>query len=378
MRGCLLCHAAGLTHEGLCRAAREALDAGGCDAARSCRSRGGCGASPCRASPARGSSTAGVSRSGTSLDPRPDTETLIEAALDLVGRWRSRPAARSARSRHGNGLHPAHACLPNCRKRAASAPILRSSPAVAAEQCAPPRCCGSCHFHRLRLVPCARRQVRPDRLQPALHRGMPRSRPPARRGATIRVLRSTAGTTGSTPIGASPRQQPGNCARAARFFSRSGRRRPSPWRPFWSRAECASRAAKSGWISAAGPEWSWQAGAGSGGSERRRAKKGLENRYVQVGSGQRMNIFGQWRLRTPGRLQRQQERITREPRLKGSRLSGRSRDAQPPIKLRLASASSVILRTLSAGDRFKNKAARTAGTNCVSALVRRVSAAHAG
>ncbi len=60
-------------------------------------------------------------------------------------------------------------------------------------------------------------------------------------------------------------------------------------------------------------------------------KFGLENGDVQVRFGPTTDIS---RPSTPararGRLQRQQERTSREPRLTGSRLSGRSRDAQPP------------------------------------------------
>lgn len=50
----------------------------------------------------------------------------------------------------------------------------------------------------------------------------------------------------------------------------------------------------------------------------------------RLGSGQRPTFHGHRRPRGCGRLQRQQERTSREPRLTGSRLSGRSGDAQPP------------------------------------------------
>ena len=50
----------------------------------------------------------------------------------------------------------------------------------------------------------------------------------------------------------------------------------------------------------------------------------------RLGSGQRPTFDGHRRSQGRGRLQRQQERTSREPRLTGSRLSGRSGDAQPP------------------------------------------------
>ena len=120
----LLCHAAGLTHEAYVARAREALAPEAAARLEAALRRRACAASRCRASPARASSTAGASWSiASALDPRPDTETLIEAALDLIepdgGRQRPLVCSISARG-------PDASCSPfspSCRRRAASAPI---------------------------------------------------------------------------------------------------------------------------------------------------------------------------------------------------------------------------------------------------------------
>ena len=85
----------------------------------------------------------------SALDPRPDTETLIEAALDLV-RQMAVATARSicsisARERAASCSR----CLPNCPVRVASAPILRSMPSRWQKPMRTASVLRSCHVHRL-------------------------------------------------------------------------------------------------------------------------------------------------------------------------------------------------------------------------------------
>ena len=84
-------------------------------------------ASPCRAFSARASSTAAALRSSpATLDPRPDSETLIEAALALVdARGLARAAAAHPRRRHGLGVPAADAAGRAAACARASAPTLR-------------------------------------------------------------------------------------------------------------------------------------------------------------------------------------------------------------------------------------------------------------
>ena len=82
----LLCHATGLSHEAYVAALNDAL-APDAAARFGALSSGASPASRCRASSASASSMAAPFRiDASTLDPRPDTETLVEAALGLVDR----------------------------------------------------------------------------------------------------------------------------------------------------------------------------------------------------------------------------------------------------------------------------------------------------
>ena len=135
-------------------------------------SRAASSMSPWRASPATASSTAGASASiPMSLDPRPDTETLIEAALAIVDRqgWREKPL-RLLDLGTGTGciLITLLAELPRAQGIGTD-----KSPAALA--------CAAANASRLGVGSRASfiaadwldgrlRPIRPDPLQPALHR----------------------------------------------------------------------------------------------------------------------------------------------------------------------------------------------------------------
>ena len=224
----LLCHAAGLSHEACVARSREALTPEAATRLEASIGRRADREPVSRITGTREFYGRSFTVAASALDPRPDTETLIEAALDLVKAdgGRDRPLnLLDLGTGTGCILLTLLAELPSARGFGTDIAVDALSLAEA-------------NAHRLGVadratfiasdwLPCARRRIRPDCLQPALHRVCRDRRPPAETWRpTIRILRSTAATTGSMPTGASPRQQPGNSARAARFFSRSGRRRP--------------------------------------------------------------------------------------------------------------------------------------------------------
>ena len=68
------------------------------------------------------------------LVPRPETETVVEAALAALGDRRRAARAAHRRSRHRLGRAAAGAALANCRRRAASAPTSASPRSLAPAQ----------------------------------------------------------------------------------------------------------------------------------------------------------------------------------------------------------------------------------------------------
>ncbi len=269
--------------------------------------------SPWRASPATASSTAGASASiRNALDPRPDTETLIEAALAIVDRqgWREQPLrlldlgtgtgcilitllAELPRARGiGTDHQPRRARLRRRQCRAASA----SAPA--------PR------FIAADWLDARRRRIRPDPLQPALHR-LRRDRRARRRRGGLRPASCA-------------RWRPRRARRLPAHRRRRGRGRWPSKGGFSSKSAPTQADAVAEILRAAGldaarairQDLGRQAARGCGrvvtggaGPQGRRPKKGLENRDVRVRFTASKRLFGHWRWEARGRLQRQQERI---------------------------------------------------------------------
>ena len=99
----LLCHAAGLTHEAYVAGINDTLAPD--DAARfgTCVARRLAGEPVSRIVGVREFYGRPFRIDESTLDPRPDTETLVEAALALVG---CHVPLKAARPRHGERLHP--------------------------------------------------------------------------------------------------------------------------------------------------------------------------------------------------------------------------------------------------------------------------------
>lgn len=89
----LLCHAAGVTHEGLIAGSREGLAPEATSRLAGFVARRLQGEPVSRIRGLREFYGRDFRLDGDTLDPRPDTETLIEAVLDVVARngWRTRP-----------------------------------------------------------------------------------------------------------------------------------------------------------------------------------------------------------------------------------------------------------------------------------------------
>ena len=239
----LLCHAAALTHESFVARAGEALQPEA--------------AARLEALVRRRASREPISRiTGTrefygrsflvdesALDPRPDTETLIEVALAAhredgqAGR-----AASPARSRHRDGVHP----LDTSRRAAEGARTWHRSQLCGASscrsQCEAPRGCRPRLLPRLRLARCDPWRIRPHRLQPALHRQ--RRDREARAGSGASRSLSCPGRRCRWARGLSPHRGRGGQAAGAqggdsrRDWRLSGPRRgraPARWEDFSSR-----------------------------------------------------------------------------------------------------------------------------------------------
>ena len=116
----LLCHATGLSHEAYVAALNDALAPDAAARFGAFVERRLAGEPVSRIIGIREFYGRSFRIDASTLDPRPDTETLIEAALGLVDR---EAPLRHPRSRHGERLHPRRPCWPSCRGRAASASI---------------------------------------------------------------------------------------------------------------------------------------------------------------------------------------------------------------------------------------------------------------
>ena len=224
----LLCHAAGLSHEAYIARARDEL-------APEVAARLG-------ASIERRLKREPVSRivgarefygrsflvDPHALDPRPDTESLIEAALALVERQGlARQPAQAARSRHRDRLHPHHAFgraaagarrrhrhqrrgARPCRGQCASALAWRLAPPFS-----PP-------------IGSTRSRAEFDLIlanPPYLASGEIAWLADGGCGSLTRGSRLTAAPTGSTPIGALPPALARSWPKTAGFSSRSGPRK---------------------------------------------------------------------------------------------------------------------------------------------------------
>ena len=158
---------------------------------------GGAPASRWRASSARRNS--GACRFGLSpatLVPRPDTETLVEAALG--GDRRARPARGAAphpRSRHRAAVRSCWRCSPSCRARAASAST--SAGGAARRRGTTPQRLGLGRAGAVRgrrLGGAGRRPIRSSSpIRPISQAARHRRRCRLRSAATIPIWRSTAG-----------------------------------------------------------------------------------------------------------------------------------------------------------------------------------------
>ena len=168
----LLCHAAGAQPRGLYRPRPRCASSPRPPRGSTRPSPGASSMSRWRASPAtREFYGRSFLVDPTSLDPRPDTETLIEAALAIVERqgWREQPL-RLLDLGTGTGciLVTLLAELP--RAQGIGTDISPGALALRRRQCRPARRRRSRRLHRRRLARRRLRPIRPDPLQPALHR----------------------------------------------------------------------------------------------------------------------------------------------------------------------------------------------------------------
>ena len=102
----LLCHAAGLSHEAYVAGINDALAPDAAARFGTYVARRLAGEPVSRIVGIREFYGRPFRIDASTLDPRPDTETLIEAALALVG---GEAPLKAARPRHGERLHPRHA-----------------------------------------------------------------------------------------------------------------------------------------------------------------------------------------------------------------------------------------------------------------------------
>ena len=217
----LVGHALALDHAASPRNAHRRLTADETQAPLRRWRRAGWRANRSRASSAaRNSGACRFGSTPTRLVPRPETETVVEAALAALEREAGRAASCGSPISAPARARCCSRCCPSCRQPSASAPMSappRSpAPATMRRRSAwRPR-----GVRRLRLRRRARRAVRPRRLQPALC-GTQRHRGAGARGARLR---------------SAPRAR--RRARWARWLPRDRRRRPA--------AACAGRHAGAG------------------------------------------------------------------------------------------------------------------------------------
>ena len=114
----LLCHAAGLTHEAYVAGINDALAPDAAARFGAYVARRLAGEPVSRIVGIREFYGRPFRIDASTLDPRPDTETLIEAALALAGGERP---LKAPRPRHGERAASSSRCWPNCRGRAVSA-----------------------------------------------------------------------------------------------------------------------------------------------------------------------------------------------------------------------------------------------------------------
>ncbi len=167
----LLCHAAALTHESFVARAGEALQPEAAARLEALVRRRASREPIARITGTREFYGRSFLVDESALDPRPDTETLIEVALAVIEKTgRREEPLRLLDLGTGTGciLLTLLAELPKARgtrhrSQLCGAPSCRS-------QCESPRGCRPRLLPRLRLARCDPWRIRPHRLQPALHR----------------------------------------------------------------------------------------------------------------------------------------------------------------------------------------------------------------
>ena len=165
----LLCHAAGLTHEAYVAGINDALAPDAAARFGACVARRLAGEPVSRIVGVREFYGRPFRIDASTLDPRPDTETLIEAALALARRARSRSGcSTSARGAAASSSR----CWPSCRG-ASGVGIDKSLPALelARRQCGKPWGRGPGALHRRRLAGGRPRHLRSRGRQSALSLG---------------------------------------------------------------------------------------------------------------------------------------------------------------------------------------------------------------
>ena len=169
-----------------------------------------------------------LERHASVLIPRPETETLVEVALEALAAAPAFAAPgkpRVARRRHGLGLHRARARGRGPVRRVVAidvdeAAVGRGAPQRGAPRAGRPRraCCAATSSPALP----ARPPLRPDRQQPAVRaRRRVRARSSRTCATTSRGSRCTPATTGSMSTAGSSRRPPSGSSPAARWPSRS-------------------------------------------------------------------------------------------------------------------------------------------------------------
>ena len=260
----------------------------------------------------------------SALDPRPDTETLIEAALALVEQ--DGQAGRAASSLldlgTGTGCILVSRFSPSCRRRVASAPISACGALVLPK---PMRVASGlparASLRRLRLARCASHGEFDLIVSnpPYIASGEIESLAPevAHHDPYLALDGGPDGLEAYRRIAAGPAKL--LAPKGADSRSRSAPLRPPPWPASCATEDFSSRTTALAATSEAGPEWLWQPCDRMPRSEASQGKKGAWKFAVfRVGSMPANEDFRPVALRKPGRLQRQQDRISREPRLKGS------------------------------------------------------------
>ena len=179
------------------------------------------------------------------LDPRPDTETLIEAALDIVREhgWQENPKLLDLGTGTGCILVTLLAELPYAAGLGTD--LSEGALAIAAANASAHGVAAPRRLRRRRLARWRFGQVRPDPFQPALPCHRARSQDwPRRLRLTTRVLRSTAALTGSMPTGALRYAPATHSPRTDAFSSRSDRGRAKDVAAIFGRAGLTLRAGR--------------------------------------------------------------------------------------------------------------------------------------